>query len=163
MQGLLLQVVYLCTQIKKIMSKNPIPAMLGACLMALVVFSCTKTTKNSIEQDTITGKWRKTRIAIDSNGNGVIDNLELLSVTSYDSAHVFVFSGDGTGSITSMNTVVGDFKWSLENNNTYLKITFPAGATGTSGSRHIDTLAKYEMTLRDTTGGMIKWDLYTKQ
>jgi hypothetical protein len=144
------------------MSKT-LASMLVACLMGLFVFSFTKNTKNSIEQDTITGKWRKTRLAVDSNGNGAIDNLELLSVTSYDSTHVFVFSGDGSGSITSMNAVVGDFKWSLENNNTYLKIAFPAGATGISGSRHIDTLAKYEMTLRDTTAGMTKWDLYTKQ
>lgn len=144
------------------MSKTLV-SILGICLLALVAFSCTKTTKNSVQQDTITGKWRKTRIAVDSNGNGVIDNAELLSVTSYDSTHVFVFSSDGSGSITSMNAVVGDFKWSLENNNTFLNITFPAGAIGTSGSRHIDTLAKYEMTLRDATAGMRRWDLYTKQ
>lgn len=91
-----------------------------------------------------------------------MDNNELLAPSSYDSTHVLVFNSDGSGQITYMNTNVASFSWTLENNNTYLKIYYPGSINGLT-IQHIDTLSSVSMTLRDTTGISVVWDLFTKQ
>lgn len=131
------------------------------CCATVLAAACKKSSKTSIQHNDITGKWRKTRIAVDTNGNRLIDNLELLSVSAYDSTHILVFNNDGSGQITYMNTNVGAFSWSLENNNTYLKIVY-AGLSSAI-EQHIDTLTADAMTLRDTTGISVIWNLFTKQ
>ena len=133
------------------------------CFFFLFSFgACKKSAHNSVQHDDITGKWRKTRSAIDTNGNGIIDNNELLAPDTYDSTHILIFNNDGTGEITYMNTNVATFSWSLENNNTYLKIYYAGSITGLT-YQHLDTLTYAAMTLRDTTGMSIVWSLYTKQ
>ena len=143
------------------MNKNLL-IILSVCFTFAACLSCKKTTKSSVQHDDIMGKWRRTRVAIDTNGNKKIDDLELLSPSSYDSTHVLVFNSDGSGLITSSNVSVGTFSWSLENNNTYLRIDYAGSATGTI-TQHIDTLSSSAMTLRDTTGVSVVWNLYTKQ
>jgi len=128
-------------------------------LFALALFSCTKPGGSSRQHDYITGKWRKTRTAVDSNHNGIIDNFELLAPSAYDSTHVLVFNSDGSGAITSSGATAGAFTWSLQRNNTYLVISYGDTAFG----HYIDTLSRDAMTLRDTTISSISWSMYTKQ
>lgn len=144
------------------MKRISVIAML-ACLLVAAVTACKKSTPTSVQQNYLTGKWRKTRVATDSNNNGRIDDLELSQVTSYDSTHVFVFNIDGSGTILTGTTQVGTFNWQLENSNTYLKVDYYPGTGLTNIYEHLDTLAKEAFTLRDTTGSMVRWSMYTKQ
>ena len=131
-------------------------------ILVISIYSCKKSAPASVQQNDITGNWRITRIAIDSNGNGIIDNNELLAPTSYDSTHVYLFNSNGTGQVTSGGSITGTFSWSLLNDNTYLNLYFSGSATG-QVVEHIDTLSAEVMTLRDTSVKPIVWNLYTKQ
>ncbi len=133
-----------------------------ACILVSFLFSCKKSESSSVQQNDLTGNWRITRIAIDSNGNGIIDNNELLAATFYDSTHVYQFSSDGTGQVTSSGSNISSFSWALINDNTYLKLYFPGSITG-QAIQHLDTLSAEVMTLRDTSVTPVVWNLYTKQ
>lgn len=151
---------YLYHKITVLSKTVSIPGCLCLCCMLLV--SCSKSTGPSLQHNEITGKWRKTRSAIDTNGNGKMDPIELLAPDSYDSTHVFVFNSDGSGQIIYQNLIAGSFSWSLENKNSYLRMSYP-GTSAAPTLQHMDTLTTTAMTLKDTTGSRLSWSLYNKQ
>ncbi len=86
----------------------------------------------------------------------------MIAPTSYDSTHIYAFSSDGSGMVTSAGSNTGSFTWALLNNNTYLKLYF-SGSITDQVIEQIDTLSAEVMTLRDTSVNPIVWNLYTKQ
>ncbi len=142
--------------------KSKLACVCCAGLLIVLGVACSKSSKTSVQNSNITGKWRKTWTVIDTNGNGLMDNTEYQSVNSYDSTHYLVFNSNWTGQITYLSASIATFSWTLENSNTYLRIVY-SGPGVMAIPRHLDTLTATTMVLRDTTGISIVWDVFTKQ
>lgn len=131
-------------------------------VLLLTILSCKKTAAPTVWQTDLEGKWRITRIAVDSNQNGILDNNEMLAPTSYDSTHFYSFGTNGKGSLSYLDSSIANFSWNLLHNSTCLQMVYTGAVTGTFNWL-IDTLSDEAMTLRDTTAHPITWNLYTRQ
>lgn len=136
--------------------------IIGTCAIFAAAFTSCKKSKSSPQHDNVTGNWKKTAYAIDTNNNGVMDANEVLPIDSVSAKLIVVFNGDGSGQIITGNVTLNQFAWSLENNNTLLKLIYrdPAGKTTI---QHIDNLTSSAMTLKDTSGISAIWDIFNKQ
>jgi hypothetical protein len=133
-----------------------------ACICLLfVAFASCKKKHNPSAQDNIVGKWKITEEATDLNGNGVMDANEIHIDTSLSNI-IVTFNANGTA-ITSLSGLpYYSFLWALTNNSTYLKTT-DTSSGGAIQFLHIDNLTSSSMTLKDTTGGTVGWEVWTKQ
>ena len=137
-----------------------ITAILLILATGLLTFpACKKNHSSSVPVSTeITGKWKLVKYGIDINGNGKMDSYEVVTDTS--SVIVWAFNMDSTCTISNALGVVSSFNWALKFNNTYVKTTYPMGL---NGWYHIDNISSSSLTLRDTSGGGIVWDILSKQ
>lgn len=135
-------------------------AAIGICIVLAAFASCKKKHNPSV-QDNLLGKWKLNKEAIDTNGNGKMDANEVFTDTS-SANYLLIFNADGTITETYLNVPARQLTWSLENNNTYLKIV-DTSSGGKTTHKHIDELTSTSMTWKDTTGGTATWTIFAKQ
>ena len=134
------------------------------CLIAISVaaFTSCKKKKDPSAQSMITGKWKITSTGTDLNGNGIFDASEVSPTDTFYNNLVITFNSNGTGNSTYYGLTEGLFSWALSNGNAYMDIT-DTGSYGSTTHLRIDKLSSTSMTLKDTAGGTVNWDVFAKQ
>jgi len=112
-------------------------------------------------RDKLIGKWRPIKSVEDFNGNGRIDPNDLYKDPPLDDFFV-TFNANGTVIVIYMNDT-SEQTWSLERNNTYLKMISTSGGNAGMIYEHIDSLTSTSIILKDTSGDLIRWNIWRKQ
>lgn len=141
----------------------------GILAIGLVVFfaSC-KPKKDDSPKAKLIGKWKNTSMAIDANGNGMVDAGETYPIPD-TVLQYYTFNSDGSGSISQTNngmTYSVGYTWTMTNN-TDIQIHPAATSSMSEQDFKIQTLTATDLTVKNTTSASgatySYWLIFKKQ
>ncbi len=133
-------------------------SLLCLCILGALFFSaCSKSSSSSTTNSQLLGTWTLTKIATDSNNDGIPEASEWMTATG-----AITFNSNMTGYhavVTSTFSDTGSFTYTASS--TYVVITDIKSGSSPSGL-HIDSLTAHVIQLMDTSNGKKQWYYGTK-